>query len=118
PAVPDARILIMNAPTEQSAEVRLAVRGFARSDADSQAAELLAFIARKRWETLLPELVRNPVFVRHDAFVLPGMFVMGATVDNLLATKSLSTAQEVIKSLTSQAVAETELEAARGQAIA
>jgi zinc protease len=118
PAVPDARILIMNAPTEQSAEVRLAVRGFARSDPDSQAADLLALVARKRWETFLPELARNPVFVRHDAFVLPGMFVMGATVDNLLATKSLSTAQEVVKSLTTQAVTETELEAARGQAIA
>ena len=64
PAVPDGRILIMNAPTEQSAEVRLAVRGLARSDPDLQAAELLAVIARKRWETLLPDLARNPVFVR------------------------------------------------------
>ena len=118
PAVPDARILIMNAPTEQSAEVRLAVRGFARSDPDSQAADLLALVALKRWENFLPELARNPVFVRHDSFVLPGMFVMGATVDNLLATKSLATAQEVVKSLTSQAVTETELETARGQAIA
>lgn len=118
PAVPDARILIMNAPTEQSAEVRLAVRGFARSDPDSQAAELLALIARKRWETLLPDLARSPVFVRHDAFVLPGMFVMGATVDNLLATKSLSTAQEIVKSLISQPVSEPELETARGLAIA
>ena len=42
---------------------------------------------------------------------------MGATVDNLLATKSLSTAQEVAKSLVSQPVSEPELEAARGQAI-
>ncbi len=118
PAVPDARILIMNAPAEQSAEIRLAVRGLARSDPDSQAAELLALVARKRWETLLPDLAHNPVFVRHDAFVLPGMFVMGATVDNLLAAKSLSTAQAVVKSLTSQPVAESELESARGQAIA
>ena len=118
PAVPDARILIMNAPGEQSAEVRLAVRGFARSDPDSQAAELLALVVRKRWETLLPDLTRNPVFVRHDAFVLPGMFVMGATVDNLLAAKSLSTAQEVVKSLVSQPVTEPELETARGLAIA
>jgi zinc protease len=118
PAVPDARILLMNAPADQSAEVRLAVRGFARSDPDSQAASLLALVARKRWETLLPDLARNPVFVRHDAFVLPGMFVMGATVDNLLAAKTLSTAQEVVKSLTGQPVTEAELEAARSQAIA
>lgn len=118
PAPPDARILIMNAPSEQSAEVRLAVRGLARSDPDGQAGDLLALIARKRWETLLPELSRNPVFVRLDAFMLPGIFVMGATVDTLLATKSLATAQAVVKSLTSQPVTEAELEAARGQAIA
>lgn len=118
PAVPDPRILIMNAPAEQSAEIRLAVRGFARSDPDSLAGDLLALVARKRWETLLPDLAHNPVFVRHDTFLLPGVFVMGATVDNLLATKSLSTAQEVVKSLTSQPVTESELEAARSQAIA
>jgi zinc protease len=118
PAPADARILIMNAPTEQSAEVRLAVRGLARSDPDAQAADLLALIARKRWETLLPELAHNPVFVRHDAFMLPGIFVMGATVDNLLATKSLATAHDVVKSLTSRPVTEAELETARGQAIA
>lgn len=115
--VPDARILILNAPGGQSAEVRLAVRGFARSDPDAEAASLLALVARKRWETLLPDLTHNPVSVRHDAFALPGVFVMGATVDNLLATKTLSTAQEVIKSLTSHAVTEVELEAARSQSI-
>jgi len=118
PTVPDARILIMNTPADQSAEVRIAVRGFARNDPDSQAAMLLALVARKRWETLLPDLTRNPVFVRHDAFSLPGIFVMGATVDNLLAAKTLSIAQEVLMSLTSQPVTETELEAARSQAIA
>lgn len=118
PAVPDARILIMNAPADQSAEVRLAVRGFARNDPDAPAASLLAFVALKRWEALLPDLARNPVFVRHDAFALPGWFVLGATVDNLLAAKTLSTAQEVVKSLNNQPVTEAELEAARSQAIA
>jgi zinc protease len=117
PAVPDQRILIMNAPAGQSAEVRLAVRGFARSDPDSPAASLLAIVARTRWEALLPDLARSPVFVRHDAFTLPGMFVMGATVDNLLASKTLSTAQQVIKSFISQPVTEAEFELARTQAI-
>jgi hypothetical protein len=108
----------MNAPAGQSAEVRLAVRGFARSDPDSQAASLLALVARKRWEMLAPDLAHNPIFVRHDAFTLPGVFLMGATVDNLLTTKTLSTAREVLKSLISEPVTEAELEAARSQAIA
>src|SRR6266404_5646192 len=113
-----ARILIMNAPAGQSAEIRLAVRGFTRSDPDSQAASLLALVARKRWETLVPDLAHNPVFVRHDAFALPGVFLMGATVDNLLTTKTLSTGHEVLKSLLSQPVTEAELGAARSQAMA
>jgi len=117
PPVPDARILIMNAPGGQSAEVRLAVRGFARSDPDAEAASLLSLVVRKRWETFLPDLTHNPVFVRHDAFSLPGMFVMGATVDNLLAAKSLATARDVVKSLTSQPVTEAELGAAKNQSI-
>jgi predicted Zn-dependent peptidase len=44
--------------------------------------------------------------------------VLGATVDNLLAAKTLATAQEVVKSLNTQPVTEAELEAARSQAIA
>jgi len=62
-------------------------------------ASLLALVARKRWEALLPDLARNPVFVRHDAFTLPGMFVMGATVDATAVAKSLENARNVLKAL-------------------
>ena len=62
---------------------------------------LLAQVTRQRWEKSLPELTRSPVFVRHDAFTLPGMFVMGATVEHLLAGKVLGDRQEVMKSLAS-----------------
>mgnify|MGYP003693928497 CR=1 FL=1 len=91
---PDPRTLIINSPSDQSVEVRFAVRGFNRQDADAPAATLLATLARQRWEELLPELARCPVSVRHDAFVLPGMFVMGAGVDNVLAAKALASARE------------------------
>ena len=77
PLKPDPRTLIVNAPGDQSAEIRLAVRGLARRDPDVLAASLLANVARKRWEGSLPELSRTPVFVRHDAFSLPGMFRHG-----------------------------------------
>src|SRR5258708_38810870 len=89
----------MYAPGDRSVEIRLAVRGFARQDPDAAAAALVASVARPRWEKLLPDLAHNPVFVRHEAFVLPGMFIMGTTVDYLLAGKALAAAQEVIKSL-------------------
>jgi zinc protease len=117
PQAPDSRTLVINAPADQSVEVRLAVRGLAREDTDLTAAMLLSIVVRQRWEGLLPELTRSPVFVRHDTFALPGMFVMGATVDNLLAGKSLATAQQAIKSLTSSPVTAAELEQARSEVV-
>jgi zinc protease len=115
---PDPRPLVINLPGVESAEVRLAVRGFARQDPDSVAAALLAIVVRQRWEKLLPDLAKSPVFVRHDAFALPGMFVMGATIDNLLAGKTLVAAQEIVRSFAATPVAAAELEQARSEAIA
>jgi len=118
PSSPNPRALLINAPGDQSVEIRLAVRGLARRDPDIAAATLLSIVTRQRWEKLLPELSRSPVFVRHDKFALPGMFVMGSTVDNLLAGKALATAQEVIKSLASSPVTAAELEEARTETMA
>ena len=115
PITPDSRTLVINAPADQSVEVRMAVRGFSRQDPDTAAAALLGIVIRQRWERLLPELSRSPVFVRHETFALPGMFVMGSTVDNLLAGKALSTAQAVIRSLPSSPVTSEELEQARSE---
>jgi zinc protease len=117
PAPPDPRPLIINAPSDQSVEVRLALRGLSRHDADLPAATMLTALARQRWEKLLPELARSPVFVRNDALVLPGMFVMGATVDSLLAGKTLATGREVIQSLANAPVTAAELEQAKIQEI-
>jgi zinc protease len=117
PLPPDSRALIINSPADQSVEVRLAIRGFARQDRDVTAASLLGIALRQRWEKLLPELSRSPVFVRHDTFALPGMFVMGSTVDNLLAGKALATAQQAIKSLASSPVTEAELEQAKSEIV-
>ena len=118
PSAPDPRTLIVNAPADQSVEVRLALRGFTRQDSDVPAAMLLATLARQRWEKLLPELARSPVFVRNNALALPGMFVMGASVDNLLAGKTLATAREVIQSLATTPVTTAELEQAKSQEVA
>ena len=117
PAAPDPRILIVNAG-DQSVEVRLAVRGFSRKDPDVPAVQLLTTLARQRWEKLVPELTRNPVYVKHDAYLLPGMFVMGATVDTLLAGKTMTAAREVLQSLTSSPVTAAELEALKSEAVA
>lgn len=118
PEPPDNRTLIMNAPADQSAEVRLATRGVSRSDRDFATAVVLAVIARKRWETLSPELSRRPVFVRNEPHVLPGMFVMGVAADTLLVGKTLKSAHDVLQSLVSSPVPAAELDAAKSGASA
>ncbi|HEX4900670.1 MAG TPA: insulinase family protein [Pyrinomonadaceae bacterium] len=99
PTAPDVRPLVINAASDQSAEIRLAARGLARSDRDFNTVNLLAIVARGRWQKLSPENARRPLFVRHEAHVLPGMFVMGAAVDTLLVAKTLTQAREAIQSL-------------------
>jgi zinc protease len=116
PDSPDVRTLIINAPPDQSAEVRLATRGVSRSDKDFAAAVVLAGIVRKRWETLSPELSRRPVFVRNEPHVLPGIFVMGAAADPLLVGKTLKSANDVLKSLVSSPVPVAELDSAKSEA--
>ena len=117
PAPPDTRTLIVNAPADQSVEVRFAVRGFSRQDADAPAAAVLAVVARQRWLKLIPELSRNPVYVRHVALTLPGMFVMAASVDTLLAGKTLASAKDIMQSLATSAVSAAELEQAKNELI-
>lgn len=118
PTKPDGRTLIVNGPGDQSVEVRLAVRGLARRDPDALTANLIANVARKRWENALPELSRSPVFVKHDAFALPGMFVMGTAIDHLLAGKALTSAEETVKTLATTPVAASELEQAKSELFA
>jgi zinc protease len=116
PELPDVRTLIINAPTDQSAEVRLATRGLSRSDRDYPAAVVLSIVARKRWEMLSPELNRRPVFVRNEPHVLPGIFVMGASVDSLLVAKTLKTAHDVLQSLASSPIPSAELDVGKSEA--
>ncbi|MGH9963187.1 MAG: M16 family metallopeptidase, partial [Pyrinomonadaceae bacterium] len=116
PEAPDVRTLIINAPADQSAEVRLASRGVSRSNRDLATAVVLAIVVRKRWETLSPELSRRPVFVRNEPHVLPGMFVMGSAVDTLLVGKTLKAAHDVLQSLVTGPIPAAELDGAKNEA--
>lgn len=116
PNSPDTRTLIVNVPGP-NVEIRLAARGVARSDADFAAATVLARIAQHRWEALSPELARKPVFVRNEAYVLPGAFVMGATVTDMTTVDSLTNARKVMESLMTTAATQAELERARNEVV-
>ena len=116
PAPPDTRTLIVNVPGP-NVEVRLAARGLARSDTDCATATVLARVAQHRWEALAPELARKPVFVRNDAYVLPGAFVMGATVTDLTTADVLANAKKVLDSLMTTPATPAELDRAKNEVI-
>jgi zinc protease len=116
PTPPDPRALIVNVPGP-SVEVRLAVRGVSRSDPDYYVANVLAKLAQQRWQGTTPELASQPIFARSDAYVLPGAFVMGATVKPQSAVDSLASARKVLESLMNTPATADELERAKHEAV-
>jgi hypothetical protein len=78
---------------------------------------VLARVAQHRWEATSPELSKHPVFVRSDAYVLPGALVMGAAVTDLTVTDSLANARKVIESMMTTPATPDELERARNELI-
>jgi zinc protease len=116
PKAPDARTLIVNVPGP-AAEVRLAMRGVSRTDPDYFPAKVLAKIAEQRWQGLTPELVTQPVFARSESYALPGVFVMGATVNTQSAADALANARKVMDSLMTTPATAAELDRAKTEAI-
>ncbi|MFN2454532.1 MAG: M16 family metallopeptidase [Pyrinomonadaceae bacterium] len=118
PEAADARTLIVDLPGAETAEIRLAARSLARSDRDYAAATLLALLARDRWQTAFPQLGKSAFFVRNEAHVLPGVFVLGASLPAPLAAGALAAARSVVASLATTPPSSAELERARTEALA
>jgi len=115
PVAPDARVMLANFPDAQATEVRLAVRGLARGDRDYLAATLLSFVARDRWQKLMPEA---KIFVRHEAHTLPGLFIMGSSVESSNASAALDAARATLKGLVDAPISASELEKAKSEYLA
>jgi zinc protease len=111
PAAPDGRILGLDYTGATHAEIRVALRGLARSDNDALAADMLAAIVRTRWQAAVADLSRPAV--RHDAHLLPGSFILSAAAPMSSASKAVSTAQEIMRALMQTGPTADELERAR-----
>jgi predicted Zn-dependent peptidase len=98
PGAVDDRVLVIDAPAAANVEVRLAVRGLSRSDADATAASVLALIARKRWQAQVPELASSAL-VRNETHALGGIFMFSSSVPPASAAKAIAAAKNVMKSL-------------------
>jgi zinc protease len=115
PQAPDAHTLIISGPTDQTAEIRIALRGLSRSDADFDAASVLAVIAKHRLEEVIPELAKKPLFVRSEARVMPGMFVLGAPVNNVSVAGTIAAARKTLDALSESPPTSAELERAKSE---
>lgn len=116
PKAVDPRTLIVNV-AGPTAEVRLAVRGVARSDAEFAAATVLARVAQHRWQAMAAELANQPVFVRSDAYVLPGTFVMGTAVSTDKTGDALANAKKMIESLVNTPATVAEVDRAKAEVV-
>jgi zinc protease len=114
PDPPDERTLIVNRPNAEGIELRLALRGLARTDRDAPAARLLAEVVRARWLAATPELKERAAFVRHDAYRAGGTFRLGATLRTPAeAVKALESARAILNQLSTTTPSASELESAR-----
>ena len=114
PDPPDERTLVVEQAGAQSTELRLAVRGLARTDRDSPAAQVVAALVRARWLAAMPELKERDVFARHDAYREAGIFRMGATLRTPAeAARALEAARAVLRDLSEKEPTAAELDAAK-----
>jgi zinc protease len=114
PDPPDERTLVINQPGASTSEVRLAVRGLARTDKDAAAAQALASVVRERWLAAMPELKDRAAFVRHDANRGGGIFRLGASLHTPAeASKALESARALLRDLQTNAPTAAETENAR-----
>lgn len=114
PNPPDARTLVVNRPEANAVELRLALRGLARTDRDAPAARVMAEVVRARWLAAVPELKERAVFVKHEAYRAGGTFRLGATLRTAAeAAKALESARAILNQLSTTAPSASELESAR-----
>jgi zinc protease len=114
PEPADSRTLVVNNSEGSGAEVRLAVRGLARSDRDAAASQTVAVVARDRWLKAFPALNEGKFFVRHEPRTESGIFVMGATLSNATsAARALESARQVLNELSTKPAAFAEIETAK-----
>lgn len=117
PDPPDTRILLVDMAGVETSDVRIACRGLARSDRDVAAVSLLALVAAEKWKAALPQLERSQFFVRHDAHILPGAFVMGASVKAADSGAVFDTARTVLSGLAQAPIPAADVDRVKAEAL-
>lgn len=77
PEEASASILSVLSPKPGVPAVRLAMRGVARNDKDFAASMVFTTILESRLKARVPAIYSSDLFVRNDAFTLPGIIMIG-----------------------------------------
>jgi zinc protease len=112
PEDPAAATETIASPAADRFEVRYAFRGAARSSTDYAASEVAAPILEARLKAAVPVEFREGVTVRHDAHVLPGMFIVRLAGTKAAAPAKLEANDFLTKALSSP-VTDAEFQAAK-----
>ena len=87
------------------------MRGLARADRDSLAAQVLARIARERWLSAVADL--SSAYVKEDEHALPGMFIFSGRASQAATAKAIFSAREIMNTLAQSGANSTEIERAK-----
>jgi zinc protease len=111
PKPPDSKILLVGTPSP-TAELRLALRGLSKSDPDGLLSDVVAHIAMSRWQAQTPNAAKTALFVRSERYTLPGIFVLGAAIDNKSVVTTIDTITKILDSLAATPATASELKQA------
>jgi len=108
PGAVDDRVLVIDQPGANNVQLRLGVRGPARSDPDAAATQLLARVANTRWRAAVPE-ISTTSDVRVETHALSGTLVFAATAAPASTGKAIAAAKEIMKALAESGPTEAEI---------
>jgi len=108
---PDSKILLVKTPSP-TAELRIAVRGLSKSDSDALISDVVSQIVKNRLQAQLPNSAKTPVFARSERYMLPGMFILGASVENSSLVTAIDSVSKILEALSTTPVTAAELKQA------
>lgn len=97
PDAPDAKILFIDSPNNETAEIRFAVRGLARNDKDFYASTIWADYAQARLRSFIGENAK--LGVQTNAHLLPGILIFKVTAPAGDVSKLIPNLQNGIKKM-------------------
>jgi zinc protease len=109
PEAPSTRTLIFDLPGAQSTEIRIATRGFIRSDRDQITASLIAQLIRDRWQKTFPEFNKYAFYAQHHPYAITGTFTVGVAVPTKDSIKAIESVRNLLTSIITTSITAPEL---------